>query len=202
MRRLIILFLTFSSLTICATASATTCTPTAEMTQGPYYVAGENLRRNIIDKQPGIRTSLTFTIVDSSCKPVRNAQVDVWHANAAGVYSGVNGNSANFLRGSQISNSQGKVTFATIFPGWYPGRVMHIHVKVWRDGKEVLASQLFAKDALVAKIYGKGVYAQRGNQDTTSAEDGIFRSLRNANAQLMTLKIGATIVANARLVLP
>lgn len=193
--------LMFSALTPIA-SSAATCTPTESMTEGPYYVAGDNIRKNITDKQPGTKTSLTITILDSSCKAVPNARVDVWHANAAGNYSGVKGNSEKFLRGSLMTNSQGKVTFSTIFPGWYPGRVMHIHVKIWRDGNEVLTTQLFANDAQVSKVYSKGVYASRGDQNTKSTQDRIFQGLQNPKANLLTLKIGSSITAAAKITLP
>ena len=112
-----------------------------------------------------------ITVVDTSCNPIPNAKVDIWHTNASGKYSGVNGNSEKFLRGSQVTNTQGKATFTSIFPGWYPGRVMHIHVKVWRNGQDVFTSQFFAKDSQVAQIYKSGAYANRGAQQTNMAND-------------------------------
>lgn len=178
------------------TAAAATCKPTTSSTEGPYYIASK-VRKNIIDKQPGTRTNLTISVVDTECKPIPNARVDIWHANASGRYSGVSGNAQNFLRGSQVTDAQGRATFVTIFPGWYPGRVMHIHVKVVQDGNDVLTSQLYARDAQVSQIYAKGAYKKRGDQDTNLTTDRILRG----DANLMTLKLGATITATAQLVI-
>lgn len=196
MQRILALALCALVINLPMSAQAATCTPTSASTEGPYYVASK-VRKNIIDKQPGTRTNLTISVVDANCKPIPDARVDIWHANAAGKYSAVDGNTQNFLRGSQVTNAQGQATFVTIFPGWYPGRVMHIHVKVLKDGDEVLTSQLYARDAQVAKIYAKGAYKSRGDQDTTLTTDRILRGTPN----LMTLKIGSTIQASARLVI-
>lgn len=199
MRKILVLALLAIVMTAPTSAHAATCSPTSASTEGPYYIEGDALRRNIIDKQRGTRTNLTITVVDTACKPVANAQVDIWHANAAGKYSGVDGNSGYFLRGAQVTNAQGNVTFTTIFPGWYPGRVMHIHVKVRKNGTEVLTSQLYARDSQVSQIYAKGAYKSRGDQNTSSKQDRIFQA--EARPNLMTLKIGSTIQASARLVI-
>src|SRR5256885_6644127 len=110
-----------------------TCVLTPELTEGPYYIAGEKLRRNITDGKPGVPLTLKATVLDaSSCKPLKNATVDIWHADAAGVYSGFGAGAANrtFLRGIQKTDAKGLAPFRTIYPGWYQGRAVHIHVKV------------------------------------------------------------------------
>src|SRR5262249_40310184 len=85
--------------------------------------------------QTGIPLTLTITVVDSenSCIGLQNAQVDIWHCNADGVYSGEdveNTVGLTWLRGYQLTDSEGQVTFTTIFPGWYQGRTTHIHLRV------------------------------------------------------------------------
>ena len=87
MRKILAILLLVITSTFTNSATAASCSPTESMTEGPYYVSGSNVRNNIIDKQSGTKTALTITIIDSSCKPVSNAQVDIWHANAAGQYS-------------------------------------------------------------------------------------------------------------------
>ena len=73
-------------------SGAVTCVLTPELTEGPYYIAGEHVRRNITDGYPGTALALHLTVLDaSSCKPIKGAAVDVWHADAAGAYSGLNG---------------------------------------------------------------------------------------------------------------
>lgn len=199
----IVTTLVFAALATIAPARAATCTATPAGTEGPYYLSGMPVRSNITETEQGIKTTLTLTVVDSSCKPVKGATVDIWHANAAGEYSGVDGNSGIYLRGSQVTNAKGQATFTTIFPGWYPARTMHIHVKVWRDGSEALTSQLFASDAITTKIYAMTPYAARGNQAVNNTRDGIYRSY-GSSVSLVTLKVSATtkkITATAKLVI-
>lgn len=192
-----------SSLFAVLPAQAATCTATPAGTEGPYYLSGAPVRSNIVETEQGIKTTLTLTVVDSACKAVKGATVDIWHTNASGEYSGVDGNSGIFLRGSQITNTKGQVTFTTIFPGWYPQRTMHIHFKIWRDGQEVLTSQLFATDAITTKIYAMSPYAVRGNQAVNNARDGIYRGY-GSSVSLVTMKVTATtkkITAAAKIVI-
>jgi protocatechuate 3,4-dioxygenase beta subunit len=82
----------------------------------------------------------------------RCATVEIWHADAAGEYSGVAGNSGSWLRGIQRTASTGRVRFEPIFPGWYRGRTPHIHMKVFVSGDEVLAGQAFFRPAVTRAI--------------------------------------------------
>ena len=202
-------FLTSASIAAIFTATliaipasqAASCVATQALTEGPYYSTDTPVRTNIAPGEVGTKTKITITVVDSKCKPVKGAKVDIWHANAAGKYSAVEGVSGNFARGTQVTNSSGKVTFTSIYPGWYPGRTMHIHFKIWRNGSEVLTSQFFASDADNAKIYQSGVYAARGNQNTPLAADRIYGSLKNPAALTLKLNIGSTITGNAKVVI-
>ena len=100
-------------------SGAVTCVLTPEMTEGPYYVANEAVRRNITEGRPGTPLTLRTTVVDAStCKVVKNAAVDVWHCDALGVYSGVQGNTGTFMRGIQRTNASGLAVFKTVYPGW------------------------------------------------------------------------------------
>lgn len=117
-------------------ADHTSYTLQGEMIEGPYYVNGELVRSNISQGQEGVPLFLDIQLIDTStCYPIADAFVDIWQANATGVYSGVvgldNGNfedksnvNTNFLRGIQQTNSNGVVQFQTIFPGHYEG--MHV----------------------------------------------------------------------------
>ncbi|KAL4948391.1 Intradiol ring-cleavage dioxygenase [Aspergillus filifer] len=116
------------------------CIVQPEVTQGPYYVAGELVRRNVAENQEGVPLFLDIQLIDvNTCEPLTNVYTDIWHCNATGVYSGVvasgNGNSddesnsdTTFLRGIQSSGEDGVVQFESIFPGHYTGRAVHIHV--------------------------------------------------------------------------
>lgn len=178
--------LAFALLVPIGFAEAKSCTSTPEMTEGPYYLAGMPLRSNITEGLEGIKTTLTFTVQDKNCKVIPNAKVDIWHTNYVGVYSGVEGNSGTYMRGSQITNKNGKVTFTTIFPGWYPARTMHIHAKVWVNDTQVLTTQFFTSDKVTSKVYNTDPYKVRGQQQVNNARDGIYQSL-GSNSKLLTL---------------
>ena len=156
---------------------AVTCVLTPEMTEGPYYVPDEAVRRNITEGLPGTPLALRLTVVNAStCKAIAGAKVDVWHANALGVYSGVQGNTGTFMRGIQPTNAHGLALFETVYPGWYTGRAVHIHVKVHLGGNVVHTGQLFFPDALTDTVYTKAPYSSRPGRDTRNATDAIFRN--------------------------
>jgi protocatechuate 3,4-dioxygenase beta subunit len=119
---------------------------------------------------------LRLTVVDASgCKPLKGAAIDIWHADAGGVYSGVAGNSGTFLRGIQRTDRNGLAVFDTIYPGWYRGRAVHIHVKVHLGGNVVHTGQLFFPVALSDVVYKAAPYRARGNPDTPNTADAIYR---------------------------
>jgi protocatechuate 3,4-dioxygenase beta subunit len=156
-----------------------TCVLTPEQTEGPYYIAGEKLRRNITEGRPGTPLSLRTTVVNAStCKPIRNAVVDIWHADAGGVYSGFGSGAASrtFMRGIQRTNARGVAGFRTVYPGWYQGRTVHIHVKVYLGGRVVHTGQLYFPDAVTDAIYRSTPYTARPNRDTRNANDFVFRN--------------------------
>jgi protocatechuate 3,4-dioxygenase beta subunit len=158
-------------------SGAVTCVLAPEMTEGPYYVPAEAVRRDITEGRPGAPLQLRLTVVNAStCKPLRNAAVDIWHADASGVYSGVAGNSGTFLRGVQRTDRAGIAVFDTIYPGWYRGRAVHIHVKVHLGGNVVHTGQLFFPDAVSDQIYKRSPYRARGAPDTPNTADSIFRN--------------------------
>jgi protocatechuate 3,4-dioxygenase beta subunit len=153
------------------------CVLTPELTEGPYYLPNEAVRRNITEGRPGTPLALRLTVVDAStCKAIRNAKVDIWHADALGVYSGVQGNTGTFMRGIQPTNAHGIALFDTVYPGWYQGRAVHIHVKVHLGGSVVHTGQLFFPDTLTDAVYKNAPYDTRGARDTRNATDSIYRN--------------------------
>jgi len=163
-----------------APASGTvSCVLTPELTEGPYYLAGEKLRRNITEGRPGTRLDLRLGVLDATtCRPIPGAAVDIWHADALGVYSGFGAGSASrtFMRGVQRTDRNGLAVFRTVYPGWYQGRTVHIHVKVHVGGNVVHTGQLFFSDTLTDAVYRRSPYARRPNRTTRNAQDGIFQS--------------------------
>ena len=158
-------------------SGAVQCVLTPELTEGPYYIAGEKVRRDIRDGHPGKLLTLRLRVLDaSSCKPIKGAAVDIWHADAAGNYSGfgAGASSRTFLRGTQKTNASGLAIFTTIYPGWYQGRAVHIHVKVHVGGRVVHTGQLFFNDSLTDTVYGAKPYSARPNRDMRNGQDSIF----------------------------
>jgi protocatechuate 3,4-dioxygenase beta subunit len=166
-----------------------TCVLTPELTEGPYYIAGEKLRRNITDGRPGTPLQLHLSVVDAStCKPIKGAAVDIWHADAGGVYSGFGAGAAsrNFMRGIQRTDTNGLALFTTVYPGWYMGRAVHIHVKVHVGGSVVHTGQLFFNGAVTDVAYKRAPYSARPNRDTRNASDSIF--VTGGKRSLLALK--------------
>ena len=165
-----------------------TCVVVPELTEGPYYVdvnlERSDIRPNTADGAVAEGTPLELAWVVSQvdgngCLPLEGAIVDVWHCDALGVYSGVQGSSGtDFLRGFQRTDAGGGATFTTIYPGWYQGRAVHIHFKIRTepdaDAGFEFTSQLFFDDALNQQVFASGVYAAKGQPDQPNASDGIF----------------------------
>ena len=135
------------------------CILTPEQTEGPFYFDVEQVREDITEGKRGTPLEVVVTVVDSSdCKPVKDAVVDIWQADANGVYSGyknqgVDTKGQTFLRGVQVTDNEGRVKFKTIYPGIYPGRVPHIHFKVLIDNKSFVTSQFYFPAEVSKLIY-------------------------------------------------
>ena len=124
-------------------SAAAGCLLQREATEGPYHVDLDVDRRDIRGGRKGIPLALRFAVVNATtCRAIKNASVEIWHADASGAYSGVADNGGTWLRGIQRTNARGQVRFETILPGWYPGRTPHIHMKVFVSGSEIHTGQV------------------------------------------------------------
>jgi protocatechuate 3,4-dioxygenase beta subunit len=180
---------------------AVSCVLTPEQTEGPYYVANEKLRRNITEGRPGTPLTLRLTVVDAkTCRPIKGAAVDIWHCDASGIYSGFGAGRASrtFMRGIQRTNANGVATFRTVYPGWYQGRTVHIHVKVHVRGNVVHTGQLYFPDRVTDPAYRKAPYTNRPNREVRNADDAIFRN--GGKRSLLSLRrSGAGYVGSIRM---
>jgi protocatechuate 3,4-dioxygenase beta subunit len=128
-----------------ATSSAPkTClgTLTKAETEGPYYTSGSPAKTDFsLDDPAGEIITISGYVFDSTCKPIANAYLDLWHANSAGAYD----NSGYTLRGHFQADNSGYYSVKTIIAGKYPGRTEHWHIKVARDSSlsSALTTQLF-----------------------------------------------------------
>lgn len=152
------------------------CVLTPEQSEGPFYVDVERLRRDITEGRPGTPLALRLRVVDaSSCKPIERAAVDVWHTDARGVHSGVEGDSGSFMRGVQRADARGLARFDRVYPGWYSGRAVHVHVKVHVGGDTVHTGQLYFPDDVTAAVYREAPYSGRPGPDVRNGADGLFQ---------------------------
>ncbi|MFE2069089.1 intradiol ring-cleavage dioxygenase [Streptomyces sp. NPDC059467] len=207
-----------------SSSSAETCyTLTSETTEGPHYIDADKIRQDITEDQDGIPLTVTLKVIDAeTCKPLRDAAVDIWHCSALGVYSGYEANGSGgggggiptdapsgtptalptdgsggtggihqeptdddrYLRGTWRTDRHGYVTFRTVFPGWYQGRCVHIHVKVHVDGEWTDAGyegghtchtgQLFFDEKSVLLTAEVEPYSTNTTTRTTLDEDTIY----------------------------
>ena len=197
-----------STLTTADFAGIGTCLLLPEETEGPYYLDDELIRRDITEGLSGHPLRLGLLIVDPTCVAIEGAVVDVWHADVDGDYSGYadgstgrgDGDGARgtvFLRGSQIANAEGIVEFASLYPGWYRGRTVHIHLKVHLADDTVLTSQLVFDDATTDGVFVEPLYAARGERDTRNDDDGIIGDYLENGTLLTTRADGAGTLALA-----
>jgi len=191
--------------TTTGTTGSATCVLTAALTEGPYFV-DEMLNRSDIRTDPvtgavstGIPLTLSFNVsrvAGSACTPLTGAYLDVWHCDAAGVYSDVSGSSRKFLRGYQITDGSGIAAFTTIYPGWYSGRAVHIHFKLRLFAGSTktyeFTSQFFFDDTLTDSVYTQSPYNTRGSRNTRNTNDGIYNSLSTTDKVGLTLQTSKT----------
>jgi len=151
------------------------CILIPEQSEGPFYFDVEQVREDISEGKTGTPLKLKVTVVDSkNCSPIKDAVVDIWHADASGIYSGyknqgVDTTGQSYLRGIQISDAQGIAQFKTIYPGIYPGRVPHIHFKVILDNKTYVTSQLYFPQEISKQVYKNNPsYSKKGSINESS----------------------------------
>ena len=187
-----------ASLASPATAHAAvipSCVARPEQTEGPYFI-DEKLNRSDIRSDPsdgsvkqGVTLRLAFHVSrvnGASCSSLSNAIVDIWQCDALGIYSDVRDVNAGFdtrgrkfLRGYQITDPNGIAEFLTIYPGWYPGRTVHIHFKIRsesssRRGLE-FTSQLYFDESITDEVHKRTPYNSKGRRSTTNDTDFSFR---------------------------
>ncbi len=169
------------------------CVVRPAMTPGPYYV-DEKLDRSDIRSDPtdgtvktGALLALTlnvYRLAKEGCAPLKGGIVDVWHCDAAGVYSDAidpkyfNTKGKKFLRGYQKTDDNGVAKFITIYPGWYPQRTPHIHYKIRSPASGGRAhefiSQLYFDEGLSDRVYAKPPYDGRGKRTVSNLSDQIY----------------------------
>ena len=177
-----------------AVAVLPSCVVRPALTEGPYFV-DEKLNRSDIRSdpasnavRPGIPLGLTFLVsrvTGSACAALASATVDVWHCDALGVYSDATDptfgstKGTKFLRGYQTTDAGGKAAFITVWPGWYPGRAVHVHFKIRTTAANGqvsdFTSQLFFTETLNDQVLAQSPYSQKTGSRLRNDGDGIFQ---------------------------
>jgi protocatechuate 3,4-dioxygenase beta subunit len=169
------------------------CRSWSEQAEGPYHLDDQPSRREIKEDRIGLPLGLGLGLGTADGTPLDGGVVEIWHCDASGRYSGFPSPDPSvvatpetaprgrylagqtFLRGSQGPDEAGMVEFRTIYPGWYPGRTVHIHVIVRTSGR-VFTSQLYFPEPVTDEVFGRAPYDERPGRDTTNATDEIFGS--------------------------
>ena len=177
------------------------CLLAPDTTEGPYYITGEHIRTNLVEDQTGVALHLDLLVIDTTtCAPVTDAYIELYGANATGVYGGVveshNGNPSDtsntrnsWLRGVQLLDSTtGTAQFDTLFPGHYGGRAPHLHVMVHQhvdtaqrtrplgngtlqDHIATHTGQLFFDQDLITEVEGREPYVFNRQRFTKNDRD-------------------------------
>lgn len=177
-----------------ASAGATTadqstiCVVRPALTEGPLFV-DEDLNRSDLRSDPstgqiseGVQFDLTIRVgqlAQATCTPLAGIQVDLWHCDANGIYSdtdqlGFQTVGQKFLRGYQMTDENGVAQFTTIYPGWYEGRTVHIHIKLRTTDGYDFTSQLFFDDNFTDEVFAVAPYNSRGERRLRNTDDGIY----------------------------
>lgn len=169
-------------------SSSSDCAITNSETEGPFPIKDPSslIKSDITGDRSGVALEVKITIKNKTtgCNILQSALVDIWHCDAKGEYSeyggtgmqSTNWTSAHWLRGRQTTDSNGAVTFKTIFPGWYSGRAPHIHVHIYNSsGKSLLVTQIAFDKTVCDNVYTNASdYKSKGLQDTTNERDNVF----------------------------
>ncbi len=188
------------------------CVITDTETDGPYPLynsRGSSINRiDITDGKEGIPLSMTITVknVNDNCNIIENVRVDIWHCDKDGYYSGYtnsgslgtqNNTAKVFCRGLQYSDANGVVKFSTIYPGWYQGRVTHIHVQVYVGSTLKLTSHIAFPEEINTEVYNSTLYVSHGQNSTKNSTDNIIQdSLDNELATVVKNSSGSYDLAH------
>lgn len=170
-----------------ANKSSEDCEVSPKETKGPFpnKTPSDYVRENIIGDRKGIALLMTLTILDknNACQPLSNAEVDVWHCDSQGNYSEYGRGEMtkrHFLRGRQVTDVNGQVSFISIFPGYYRGRAPHVHVEVLdKTSNSLLVTQIAFPENVCDTVYATENY--QGTDYVSNLRDGVFRASLKQN---------------------
>jgi len=164
------------------------CVASPGETKGPFpnKTPSQLVKANIKADRTGVALLINLVINDknNSCKPLPGAIVDIWHCDKDGYYSEYGDHpmqekdlkAEHFLRGRQTADDKGRVSFLSVYPGWYSGRAPHMHLEIFdSNGRSLLVTQLAFPENISKEVYNTTLYANHGQADTSNTRDGVFR---------------------------
>ncbi len=171
------------------------CRMTTRQTAGPYLRPDSPLRSDIREDRTGVPIQLEVKVIGNrSCEPVEDRIVDIWQCDSDGLYSAakndvfdpityrpngdyIDRSDKTYLRGHQLTDQYGVVSFTTIYPGWYYPRLTHIHVRVMTPGAEwtTLDTQIYLPMDIEEAVFKKEPYASRGPNPIDVDKDGLVK---------------------------
>jgi protocatechuate 3,4-dioxygenase beta subunit len=214
------LYVTSSSAAPSPIVTGKACVLSPAMTEGPFFVderldrsdlTAGTTRAGVVQGLPLILNIDVARVQASGCAPAASVQVDVWHADATGEYSDIAGGGVRsgareqaYLRGYQLSDVNGRVTFRTIYPGQYSGRTIHVHVKArlfnaTGNTTYEFTSQLFFDDSVNETVMATPPYNARGTRIVRNSQDGIYGNHASALVSLTPAAGSRGYVASALL---
>lgn len=168
------------------------CELSPSETAGPFPIKtpADLVKANIVSDRSGVALLITLTVQDQSndCQPMEGVYVDIWHCDKDGYYSEYGGTqmqqqdftSVHFLRGRQMTDVNGQVSFVSIYPGWYSGRAPHIHVEVLDSNENsIRVSQIAFPESTSSTVYATTGY--NGAPDTSNSTDNVFSNSLDGN---------------------
>jgi protocatechuate 3,4-dioxygenase beta subunit len=189
-----------------AASAAAGLTLTPEQEEGPFYVALEKVRRTITLGRPGVPLHLRIKVVTTAGRLVTNAACDIWQCDALGVYSDESSQSTagqTWLRGVQLTGSDGIAEFVTIYPGHYQGRTTHIHVKVhvgghtsakaYHSGHVSHTGQLLFDDAVTTRVYRLAPYTSDTAVRVLNGSDQVYVGQGGSKSRLKLQPLGSQV---------
>jgi protocatechuate 3,4-dioxygenase beta subunit len=173
---------------------------TPPVPEGPFYKDEKLNRIDITESKKGVPLEYVFLVEDKNCQPIPGAIVDIWQCDTDGHYSDFkveNTVNETWLRGYQATDQDGKCKFTSVFPGWYEGRVTHLHGKVHINGATVLTTNFFFPKEVENEVYANALYPKGPNpisilqdyelkvdKDTTRHDTLVMDVTKNANGSL------------------
>lgn len=170
------------------------CALTPAQAEGAFYLPGALPRADIREDRQGaiLRIRLWVNDITRDCAPIEGAQIEIWHPDAQGVYSGVRDPSGRydatgqtFLRGTQTTDLEGHVEFVSIYPGWSEGRAPHVNFKVVSPSGTSVTSEMYFPQEITEAIFRQQHYRPPNGDYVSNASDPLLTAIEPEVRQIL-----------------